>query len=98
MNNKFLPIGTVFKVYNEKVLFMIVGYCSRLKVKKINSYDYICCVYPVGMMGFKKLIPVKHDKIEKIQHMGYNSQKLKNVNSLLKNIKNVFQEVKNEGK
>ena len=86
---KLLPIGTVVKLAKVDQLFMIIGYCGRLKLKKTKKHDYFGCPYPVGLIGFEKTILIKHENIEKICHMGYNSEKLKKINTLINAFENI---------
>jgi len=79
---KYLPIGTIIKLNGEEKYFMTIGYCSKLKLKKLLNFDYIVCEYPIGVFDLKKVIPIKHDYIEKIYYMGYNSKQLKKINEI----------------
>ena len=61
-----LTIGTIIKLYDLDKLFMIVGYCSEMNLKKTKNFDYFVCGYPEGVIGLKKTILIKHSEIEKI--------------------------------
>lgn len=75
MNNKLLPIGSVIKMPDSDLDFMICGYANSKKMLDNEYYDYICCIYPAGING-KDSILVNKDKIEKVVFIGYQDAKL----------------------
>lgn len=70
---KKLPIGTIIKLFELDKLFMIVGYCNNMNLKKLNNFDYLVCGYPEGVIGLKRTILVKNAEIEKIIYNGFNN-------------------------
>ena len=67
MKQDILPIGSIVVV--NGVDFMICAYIK--KGKKINneSYDYVCCEYPIGVQEKAGLI--KKEDIARIKFIGY---------------------------
>ena len=84
MNNKILPIGSIIKMHDSDLYFMIYGYANNNKKIEDDYYDYFCCIYPTGING-KDSILVKKEKIEKVIFIGYQDSKFANFVELLKN-------------
>ena len=74
MNNKILPIGSIIKMHDNDLYFMIYGYVDKNKKIENDTYDYFCCIYPTGING-KEAILVKKEKIEKVIFIGYQDPK-----------------------
>lgn len=105
INDKYLPIGTVVLLKGGKKELMIVGYCilptggemygkeGKIKVDGLKIFDYGAYLYPEGLSGQNQLYTFNHEQIEKVCHMGYetNIQKTmtndlgKKVEEILKN-------------
>ena len=86
MNNKILPIGSIIKMYDSDLFFMIYGYVDRSKKIEDDYYDYFCCIYPAGVNG-KETILVQKEKIEKVIFIGYQDPKFVDFAKLLVNKK-----------
>lgn len=84
MKDKILPIGSIIKISDSDLYFMIYGYVDRNKKIENDYYDYFCCIYPMGING-KDSILVKKEKIEKVIFIGYQDSKFENFIELLKN-------------
>lgn len=84
MNNKILPIGSIIKMHDNDLYFMIYGYVDKNKKIENDIYDYICCIYPTGIDG-KNSILVKKEKIEKVIFIGYQDSKFSEFVKLLAN-------------
>ncbi len=82
MNNKILPIGSIIKMKDNDLYFMIYGYVDKNKEIEENYYDYFCCIYPTGING-KDSILIQKDKIEKVIFIGYQDSKFTNFVDLL---------------
>lgn len=83
MNNRLLPIGSVIKMPDNDIYFMICGYANSKKMVDNEYYDYICCIYPAGVNG-KDSILVNKDKIEKVIFIGYQDANLEHFFELLR--------------
>ena len=68
-----LPLGTVFKIKDNELQFMIIGYKNHKNIK--DNYDYLAVVHPVGI-GYlkirnKDIFLIKKNEIEEIYSIGY---------------------------
>ena len=78
---RFLPIGTVVLLKGGKKEVMITSYCifptGKLHVdgKEVDPagrmYEYGACTYPEGIINSDEILGFNHDQIEKVCHMGY---------------------------
>lgn len=84
MNNKLLPIGSIIKVHDSDLYFMINGYVDRNKKIEDEYFDYFCCIYPMGIDGTNSVL-VNKDKIEKVIFIGYQDDKFEKFIELLNN-------------
>jgi hypothetical protein len=74
MKEKFLPIGTVVTLKGGTVKLMIVGFCAISQEHEGQMFDYSALPYPVGEIieGGRALF--NHEQIDKIEHMGMESE------------------------
>ena len=70
MDTKYLPIGSVVLLNNDKKV-MIIGYYSIQYNNTIKMNDYLGCSYPEGMLLPNDLISFNHDDIEQVIFTGY---------------------------
>lgn len=82
MKNQILPIGSIIKMKNSDLNFMIYGYVDKNKKVEDNYYDYFCCIYPTGING-KDAILIQKDKIEKVIFIGYQNTEFNDFVDLL---------------
>ena len=93
MPEKFLPIGTVVLLKNGKKEVMITSYCifpnnteykegQEVKATK-KMYEYAGCIYPEGILDSNVSCAFNHDQIVQILHIGYESDKQKNLSTIL---------------
>ena len=93
MPGKFLPIGTVVLLKGGKKEVMITSYCifpnntevkdgQEVKAEK-KMYEYGGCIYPEGILDSNMVCAFDHDKIEKICHMGYETDAQKELSKIL---------------
>ena len=85
--SKFLPIGTIVLLKGGKKELMITSYCifptGKLVVdgKEVESkgvmYEYGACTYPEGIINSDQILGFNGDQIEKICHMGYETDEQK---------------------
>ena len=90
---KFLPVGTVVLLKNGKKPLMIVSYCimpagdvydKNGKVENPDKVlDYGACSYPEGIVTANEIYGFNHDKIDKILHMGYETDEQKEISKVL---------------
>jgi len=94
MKEKFLPIGTVVLLKGGKKEVMITSYCifpNNTEVQKDGSevkatkkmYEYGGCIYPEGILDSNMVCAFDHNQIEKICHMGYESEAQKELSTIL---------------
>lgn len=90
---KFLPLGTVVILNGGQKELMIMGYCiiptneAYDKSGKVDiqgkMFDYGACAYPEGMITSDQLFAFNHENITKIVHMGYETDKQKELSKFL---------------
>lgn len=83
MKNDVLPIGSVITV-DEKDL-MICSYLKNDALIEGKHFDYICCLYPIGLT--KDVILVNKENIKRIKFIGYQSPDFIKLKETLKNEK-----------
>ena len=88
--DKFLPIGTVVLLKGGKKEVMIITYCVFPEGK---LYEYGACTYPEGVIEHDTIIGFNHDQIEKVCHMGYETDDQK---GFATHLDMVMQTLKNE--
>ena len=67
---KYLPIGTVCKLQGWQKSIMITGF-GAINMAEKKIYDYLGVAYPEGQISSDVSLMFDHDKIIKIEHMGY---------------------------
>lgn len=94
IKEKFLPIGTVVLLKGGKREIMITSYCiiptgevynkdGKVKDPKKEVFDYGACFYPEGMITSDQIFAFNHDQIEKICHIGYETDKQKELSKIM---------------
>ncbi len=93
MKERFLPIGTVVLLKGAKKELMITSYCIFPTGKQIKEgkevdaeqkmYEYGGCPYPEGILDSNMINAFDHNQIEKVLHMGYESDKQKELSKIL---------------
>lgn len=68
---RILPIGSVIKVDNVKV--MVVGHFSKEEGDK-NQYYYTALPYPIGYVDKDRILTVKVEAEMEVLHEGYQTQ------------------------
>ena len=95
IQDKFLPIGTVVLLKGGKKELMIISYCiipsgdvydknGKVEGIKGRMFDYGGCIYPEGMITSDQLFAFDHSQIEKVVHMGYETELQKKISEALK--------------
>lgn len=79
MKDSILPIGSIVSVKNVDI--MIIAYLDKNKKIDGDSYDYVCCVYPIGLE--ENTILVKKEDIENIKFIGYQDVRFSKLKELL---------------
>ena len=79
MNNKekYLPIGTVVLLNGAQKRIMIIGFMASANDSKDKVYDYMGCLYPMGVLSSDQTLVFNHDQIDKIYYMGYTDKEEK---------------------
>ena len=83
---KYLPIGSVVLLKSGKQRFMITGYASVDMTKKDKVYDYIGCMFPVGVISTEQSLLFDHDNIAKVYCIGYQDDEQKAFGEKLKEV------------
>ena len=93
MKDKFLPIGTVLLLKGGKKEVMITSYCifpnnteikNGQEVKPLKKmYEYGGCIYPEGILDSNMVCAFDHDQIEKVCHLGYETEAQKELSKIL---------------
>ena len=101
---KYLPLGTVVLLKGGKKEIMILSYCivptgktfdKNGEVKDLKMFDYGACAYPEGMITSDQLFAFNHDQIDKVCHIGYQSDAGKEFTKRLSENQEKMQEVFN---
>ena len=93
MKERFLPIGTVVLLKGAKKEIMITSYCifptgteykdgKQVKAQQ-KMYEYGGCPYPEGILDAKTINVFDHNQIDKILHMGYESDVQRELSKIL---------------
>ncbi len=94
MKERFLPIGTVVLLHGAKKALMITSYCvfpTGTQLQKDGTqtepekkmYEYGGCTYPEGVLESNTIHAFNHKDIEKILHMGYETDEEKEFIAIL---------------
>ena len=107
IKDKYLPIGTVVLLKGGKKELMIVGYCiiptagemygkeGKIKVDGLKIFDYGAYFYPEGVSGHNDIFTFNHDQIEKVCHMGYETENQKEITrDLNKRVEEILEKAK----
>ena len=66
-----LPIGSVVKLHNSDLRFMILSSCVVMESDQNKIYDYCSCYFPDGFEDPDNLIMFNQDDIEDVFCVGY---------------------------
>lgn len=101
MKERFLPIGTVVLLKGGTKEVMITSYCifpnnndstnndPQKPVKRI--YEYGGCIYPEGILDSNMVCAFDHSQIEKICHVGYETDAQKELSQVLNSGYEIYQ-------
>ena len=81
-NNKFLSIGSIVKLKKIDFDIMIIGFCVKAKDEE-KIYDYLGCMYPVGLISKDEYLFFNHDDIDRVIYLGYTNELDKEYKSML---------------
>ena len=95
VGDKYLPIGTVVKLFDGRAVLMITGYCivpngkilgieGERENKEGTQFDYCACMYPAGIINTEVNTVFNHESIEKVLFMGFETQLQKQYSDFLK--------------
>ena len=94
MKEKFLPIGTGVMLKEGKKEIMITSYCifpNNVQIKdgkeitpEKKIYEYGACIYPEGVLDGNTVCAFDHEQIDKILHMGYETDEYKELANILR--------------
>lgn len=77
MREKYLPIGSVVQLRGATKYALITGYLVVKKDENNKLYDYMGCVYPIGIVDININALFNHEDIEKIISIGYEDEECK---------------------
>lgn len=93
MKERFLPIGTVVLLKGGQKEVMITSYCifpTNVQIKNGEEitpdkkmYEYGGCIYPEGILDSNTACAFNHEQIEKVCHMGYETDIQKELSKAL---------------
>ena len=83
MKNDILPIGSIISVEGKDL--MICSYIKDDALIEGKHFDYLCCLYPVGLT--KDSLLVNKQDIERVKFIGYQSPDFNKLKELIKNEK-----------
>lgn len=79
----YYPIGTVVTLKGGNRPIMIYGR-RQIQADTNNVWDYVACLYPEGNLGDDYNIFFQQEEIEKVHHVGYQSDAENKMLELLK--------------
>lgn len=68
VGEKYLPLGTVVMLKGGTKRIMIIGYCPITEDKQ--TYDYMACLFPEGVLSPKDSLLFNHDQIVQVFYNG----------------------------
>lgn len=71
------PIGSVVELKNTTAKVMITGFCVAKKDDDKNYYDYMGCIWPVGIIDTEKNFMFNHENIERLVFKGLENEEEK---------------------
>ena len=74
---KYLPIGTVVRLYGDKRMIMISGFSVKNIKNDDKVWDYCGCVYPLGFYSSERSLIFNHSQIIKVYFLGYQNEEEK---------------------
>ncbi len=80
--NKYHDIGTIVKIKKCNVYIMICGFKS-IDSKSKKTYDYLGCIYPMGITKPEQLILFNNNQIEEIVYKGFDDDRGKKFKKIL---------------
>ena len=94
MRERFLPIGSVVLLKGAKKALMVTSYCifpTGTQIEKDGTeveaekkiYEYGGCTYPEGIVESNTVHAFNHADIEKILHIGYETDEYKEFTQIL---------------
>lgn len=84
MGKEFLPVGSVVLLKEATRPIVVIGY-SVVEQGSKKLWDYLGCVYPIGVVGTDKNLLFQREQIEKVISVGYEDDECKEfLNSLNK--------------
>jgi len=69
--SKYLPIGSVVLLKKANKRIMITGYVMKSEEVPDKVWDYVGCLYPVGMQTSNKNLLFNHEDINIVYALGY---------------------------
>lgn len=88
--NISLPVGSIIRLKNSQKKLMIIGYLPVEEEKPGKIHDYMACLYPEGLLSSKKLFAFDELNIEKIIHIGLQTNES---NKMLEEFEKIKQQI-----
>lgn len=73
MHKEILPLGSVVSLKDAEMYFIIIGY-KMLDEKENKVWDYLGCVYPVGVLSNDTTLVFDKEKIDKVIFTGFSDK------------------------
>lgn len=71
--NDYLPVGSVVLLKDATKKIVIIGY-SVVEEGSTEVWDYLGCVYPIGVIGMDKNLLFNKEQIDKVVFTGYSDE------------------------
>lgn len=81
--NDYLPVGSIVLLKDATKKVVIIGY-AVVEESSTEVWDYLGCVYPIGVIGMNKNLLFNKEQIDKVVFTGYSDEEGKNFISQLK--------------
>ncbi len=90
MIDKYLPVGSVVLLKEATRPVIIIGY-TVVEDGSNQVWDYLGCVYPIGVVGRDKNLLFQKEQIDKVIFTGYSDEEgkkfLDNLDKTIENMK-----------
>ena len=83
----YLPIGSIVLVNDGEKKMMIIGYKVRSAEDSDKVWDYLGCIYPIGVFSKKVNFVFDHKEIREICFSGFSDEEHKKLVDRLNSIK-----------
>lgn len=71
---ELLPLGSIVYLKESKVPVMIIGFCVSKPGVNNEAYDYLGCIWPMGVLDTSKNFVFNHSDIKEVFVEGFSDK------------------------